>query len=69
MPPPACVLQTRPPSLARSAYIQPSSEPTYTTPCAMAGDECTQPPAVKVQSVAPVVASNAYTLWSSREPT
>ena len=63
---------------ASNAYILWSSDPTYTTPFATAGDEYTTSPVAAVQSGAHVLglpeqpvapaASNAYILWSS-DPT
>ena len=49
------------PVLWLSAYTDPSSEPMYTTPLAMVGDDSTAPPVVLVHSSAPVVSLKAFT--------
>src|SRR5437016_1420470 len=65
MYPPVAKLHSFAPVIASSAYAFPSSDPTYTTPLATAGEEETPFPVVKLHTFAPVEASRAYTLPSS----
>src|SRR6185503_8951135 len=58
----------RRPLEARKAYRLRSSEATYTTPFATAGEDGTAPSVFDLQTWVPVAASNAYRPWSY-EPT
>src|ERR1039457_6870766 len=49
----------RPAPLRPKAYTLLSFEPTYTTPLATEGEDCTKPPVAKLHNSAPVVAFRA----------
>ena len=54
------------PETASNAYTLESRDPTYTAPFATAGDEVTMSPVSAVHSSRPVLALNAYRLWSAQ---